>query len=444
MNNRYFKRIAGLIFIIGNVSAVFAQDSVKTFSLSQAIQLALEKNRQVRAARLDEKASVADYKKTDAIFLPQVAVSYTAMTTNDPLSAFGFKLEQRSIAATDFNPVLLNHPSAVPDFNTKFELTQPLINADMLYARKAAYNQSEVYRYQAERTEQYIVFAVKQAYLQVQLAGEAVKVFREALGTAGSIQAFTENHYLQGLIQKSDLLNARVQTALAESRMAEAKSNVKNASDQLSLLTGEPAGTVYDLQPVAGPEMMGSADTAVAVPANRPDLMAMQKAVDASVMMEKSAKMNYLPKLNAFGNYQLNDRNFAAGSARSYMAGVQLSWNIFSGTRTKHTVDAQRFRSEKLGEQLAGQKEQAQAELDKTRRDLNDARFELNTRKESVKQAAEALRILKNRYEQGLVNITDLQLAENQLSQQQLAMAQANFRLGVTQAYLIFLTTSNL
>lgn len=443
MNKIYFKSVIALLLLLGGFSAAFAQDSLKKLTLSQAIRLALEKNRQVRAARLDEKASMADYKKTDAIFLPQVSASYTAMTTNDPLSAFGFKLEQRSIAAADFNPSLLNHPTGTPDFNAKVEVMQPLINMDMLYARKAAYNQSEVFRYQAERTEQYVVFAVKQAYLQVQLAGDALKVFEEALATAKSIQTFTENHYQQGLLQKSDLLNARVQTSMAESRVTDAKSSVKDASDQLSLLTGQPAGTTFDLEQEAD-TVAGALDTAINVPANRPDLLAMQKAVESSEMMERSAKMNYLPKLNAFGNYQLNDRNFASGSANSYMAGIQLSWNIFSGNRTKHTVDAQRFRSEKLSEQLAGQKEAAQAELEKARRDLNDAGVELNSRIESVKQAAEALRILKNRYEQGLVNITDLQLAENQLSQQQLAQSQAKFKLNVTQAYLTFLTTSNL
>jgi outer membrane protein TolC len=58
-----------------------------------------------------------------------------------------------------------------------------------------------------------------------------------------------------------------------------------------------------------------------------------------------------------------------------------------------------------------------------------------------VEQAGEALRILQNRYEQGLVNTTDVLVAQMQLSQQKLLLAQAQFTANVTIANLQFLTT---
>ncbi len=60
-----------------------------------------------------------------------------------------------------------------------------------------------------------------------------------------------------------------------------------------------------------------------------------------------------------------------------------------------------------------------------------------------MENAAEALRILQDRYEQGLVNSTDVLQSQTQLSQQKLAKAQAVFAYNSTLAYIQFLTAAN-
>lgn len=55
-------------------------------------------------------------KQTEAIHLPQVSLSYTALVTDNPLNAFGVKLQKQSkITANDFNSALLNNPAAASD-----------------------------------------------------------------------------------------------------------------------------------------------------------------------------------------------------------------------------------------------------------------------------------------------------------------------------------------
>ena len=49
----------------------------------------------------------------------------------------------------------------------------------------------------------------------------------------------------QGLIQKSDLLNAQVQQTTIENSVAKAKSNIRNVSNYLSLLMGLKNGVIY-------------------------------------------------------------------------------------------------------------------------------------------------------------------------------------------------------
>ncbi|MDE3236401.1 MAG: TolC family protein [Bacteroidota bacterium] len=430
-----------LFFLNAAAIKVIGQETAKPITLDEVIASAVTNNRAVQLAKQDESIASSNFKQTEAVFLPQVGLSYTAMSTNNPLNAFGFKLQQKSITQMDFNPDLLNHPSGTPDFTTKVEVMQPLVNMDALYMRKGAQKQIEIYQLKTQRTKEYITFEAQRAYLQLQLAYDAVKVLEEALETTKAVYKFTDDHYKQGLIQQSDVLNVQVQVATIETNLATAKSNIKNASDYISLLMGVPTGTVYSVDSNVATAISGN-DTIVTVPATRADFVAMQRAIDASNLMIQSSKMSYLPRLNAFGSYQLNDSRMLGFGANAYLAGVQLSWDIFKGNRTKNTITTQTLERNKLSAQLAQQQEQSSLELNKTRRDIANAQYEISQHKTAIEQATESLRILRNRYEQGLVNTTDVMMATTQLSQQKLALAQATCNQQISKAYLQLLTTS--
>jgi outer membrane protein TolC len=439
----HFLRLLGFAVTaaLGLFSAAQAQENTKNLSLSNAIAAVLANNKNIQLAKLDGNIAAANYKQTDAIFLPQADLSYTAMSTNNPLNAFGFKLQQGAITQNDFNPALLNYPSATPDYMAQLEVKQPLLNIDMLYMRKGAEKQTEVYQYKTQRTQEYMTFETRKAYLQLQLAYEAVKVLIEAASTAKSVYKYTDDHFKQGLIQKSDLLNAQVHVSSIESNLAKANSSIRNASDNLSVLMAQPTGIIYRISD--GPQIASpTVDSTQKVFSNRSDFMAMQKAIDASALMIRSSQMSYLPRLNAFGNYQYNDSHLAGFGANAYLVGIQLSWNVFNGNKTRHVIAAQKLERDKLTVQLAQQKDQSQLELDKAYRDLSDARFEMGQDQAAIDQATEALRILQNRYQQGLVNTTDVLTADTQLSQLKFSLAQAQFTVNVTGAYIQLLTST--
>lgn len=421
---------------------VNSQNNIQPLSQEEALQAALSHNKNIHLAELDEKIAASNYKQTQTIFLPQAGFSYTAITTNHPLNAFGFKLQQQSIKQSDFNPDFLNNPSSSSDVMTKLDIQQPLLNLDMLYMRKGAAKQMELYELKTQRTKDYIQFEVQKALLQLQLAYEAVSVLEEALHTAQELFAFINNRVAQGLLQQSDALNAQVQIKTIESNLAEAKSNIGNASDFISFLMGRPYGTIYKVEKAKG-VVAPASGRSVTVPENRADFGAMKKAIEASEFMIKSQKMGYLPRLNAFGTYQLNDKTLTGFGSNAYLAGIQLSWSIFDGNRRRNTIATQILEKQKLLQQLSEQQVQSQLELNKTVRQLEDARFKIQQQQSAVTHASDALRILKNRYEQGLVNTTDVLMAQTQRSQQQLALAQAEFTYNLTHAYQQFLTSSS-
>jgi len=436
-----FKLILGLLLISGAGNAQ-SQESFKYLKLEEAIEKAYQQNRAIQLAKMDETIAGSRLKQTDALYLPQVGLSYTAMSTNNPLNAFGFKLQQKSISAADFNPDLLNNPKGTPDFSTKLEVMQPIINLDLLYQKKAAEKQAEMYQYQTQRTKEAIQLEVQKAYLQLGLIHASIKVLEEALNTSKTVASFTDNRFKQGLIQKSDLLNAQLQVRSVETNLAKAKSNLGNASDFMSLLMGQTTGQIYHVDEIAYSTATESGIITIPL-SDRADFMAMQKAIDATELSIVAAKKSYLPKLNAFGAYQLNDSRMFGFGANAYLAGVQLSWDIFKGNRTKNSIATQVLEKDKLSSQLLQQKEQAQLELGKTYRDLNNATYQRTQQEKAVEQATEALRILQNRYQQGLVNTTDVLMATTQLAQQQLALIQASYDKQISLAQIKFMTATN-
>ena len=423
--------------IMAFILSTNAQDR-RYISLTEAVETASTNNANVKISELDTKVANANYRQTDAVFLPQVDLGYTAMSTNNPLNAFGFLLQQQTVTAMDFDPAKLNNPGARQDYSAKVEAKLPLLNMDMIYARKGAKAQEEVYKYKAQRTKEYIEYEVKKAYTQLQMSYQAQSVLEASLKDVKQIHQSVTNFYDQGLIQKSDVLNAQVQVNTIESALAKAESNIHNASDGLRLLMGlESAEEVY-LTDSLSQKIESVQNNMLSI--SRSDIMAMNKALDATNMMVKSSKMAFLPRINAFGAYQLNDSKPLGFNANSYLVGINLSWNIFSGNQNKNKVKSYQFQRDKMQEELNLHVKQSQLELDKTKRDLRDLQIEINKQKASVEQADEVLRILANRHKEGLVNTTDLLMSQAQLSQQKLMLAQAIMSYNITQSYFEFLS----
>ncbi len=407
-------------------------------TVDKAVEIAVKNNSNVKMSDLDGKVANANYHQTDAVFLPQITVGYTALSTNNPLNAFGFLLQQESVTAMDFDPAKLNNPGASQNYSTQVEAKLPLLNMDMIYARKGAKANEEVYKYKVERTKEYIEFEVRKAYTQLQMSYQARNILQKSLDDVKQIHQSVSNFYNQGLVQKSDVLNAQVQVNTIEAALAKAESNIHNASDGLRLLMGQDANDeVYTTDSLS---QQMSLYQAAELSSFRSDIMALNKAVNATDMMVKSSQMAFLPRINAFGSYGLNDSKAFKFRNDSYLVGINLSWTIFSGNQNRSKMKSAQFQRDRMQEELSLHIKKEQLELNKTKRDLTDLQIEINKQKASVEQADEALRILANRHREGLASTTDLLMAQAQLSQQKLLLSQSIMSYNIIEAYLNFLS----
>jgi len=166
----------------------------------------------------------------------------------------------------------------------------------------------------------------------------------------------------------------------------------------------------------------------------------MAKGIESYNLMIRSSKMNYYPKLNAFASYQLNDNNAFGFNANSYLAGIQLSWNLFNGNRTKNTIVQQNLEKDKLEKQLKQKKDEDQLQVNHAYNQVSDALFKMKQKELSIQQATEALRVLQNRYEQGLVKTNEVLQSQTQLAEQKLGYVQAIYDYNLALATLSFLT----
>ena len=174
--------LTGIIFIS---TLGFSQDTL-SISKKEIRQKASDKNLKIKIANKEFQSAQADYRQSNAVFLPNITLSHTGIVTTNPLMAFGSKLNQGILTAADFNPNLLNNPDKVQNFATKIEVLQPLLNVDGLYGRQAAKSKMEAYQLQTERTKEYLQLEVDKAFMQLQLSYKAVAVLEKANKTGNA------------------------------------------------------------------------------------------------------------------------------------------------------------------------------------------------------------------------------------------------------------------
>jgi outer membrane protein TolC len=426
------------IMLLLMTSIVRAQETVP-ISKEDVLNRVSNENLAIKISEQEFFQARADYRQTNTVFLPNITASHTGIATTNPLMAFGSKLNQEILTQNDFNPNLLNNPSQIENYATKIEIQQPLINVDGIYQRKAAKSKMEAMSLQTQRTTDYLLFEVDKAYMQLQLAYKGVDVLELALQTAIENKKIAENSFKQGYLQRADVLSVEVRVTEVKNQLQTAKSNIENASNYLSFLMNTNSNAI--LKPIDSLTVSNvNLYVNKSITENRSDIKAMHMALDAYEAMNKADKMAFLPRLNAFGSYELYDDKVFQGDANGYLFGAQLSWNIFEGSKRFGKAQKSKAEFDKSKLEYEQYVSQSNLELNKAKRMLTDAENRLNLTQLALKQSKESLRIRTNRFEEGLEKTSDLLAAETQYAQKQLEYYQTIFEYNYAQAYLQFLT----
>ncbi|MGE5729851.1 MAG: TolC family protein [Gemmatimonas sp.] len=387
-----------------------------------------------RAAAANARAQAAAALGPLKGILPSVRFEAGYIRTTDPIGVFGTSLRQRTITQANFDPQRLNYPPAVGNFQSGIVVEQPLFNADAWIGRRAAMHAADAGHASEEWTQFSTRVDVVQAYYGAILASERVSTLGAAARAAGAHLSQAQSMVRQGLVTKSDALLASVRASDIDAQLAEAKGEAANARRQLAVMLGlDGRDPPQQLEvPAALPSgdrirAVVASDTGSIEGAQRADVRAASRQVDAARADALRARSTYLPRLNSFARYDWNSSDRPYAGDRNWTVGIMASWNIFSGASDLGDVQASAARASAAQAQDEAARANARLDVEQSRTSLDVALTRLSIAERATMQSAEAHRIVGRKYEGGLASVAELLDAQATELQSALALSQAKF-----------------
>lgn len=385
-------------------------------SLAQAVNIALKNNPTVHAAGAYADAAQHAIDATRAGYLPQLNFSEGVTRGNNPVYVFGTLLTQRQFTAANFDLGFLNTPPAVDNFRTQFSASMPLYDFGRTSGQmKNARLQARGIRESVSRTEQSVVFDVISGYLNSLLAREQVQVAQAAVAMTQADLDRARAREQQGLAVASDVLSAQAQLAQAKENLIRAQNGVDISQAALNVAMGVPENA---------PTQTEGKLAAVQVPVNdlaslqqralkqRPDYHGAQLQAEQAQNSVSLARKEYFPRIDMMGSWEQDNQTFAARGGNNWVAGATLTFNIFNGGAREAGIAESRAYERRAQAMRSRMESAVRLQVREAYLNLNAARQRVEVSRDSAAQAAESLRILRNRYEAGLVTIMDVLRAE--------------------------------
>ncbi len=387
-------------------------------TLQQAVNIALEKNPQRKAALADTRAASAGVKQAKSFLYPHATFSETATDGSYPVYVFGSKLRQERFGASDFALNVLNTPAPFGNFATRFGGTWNLFDsmASWRTVNRAERVQDAANR-QLERTGQEIVFRVADSYYAVLLAKKQLEVAEQAMKTADAILERSKNRVESGVVVESDSLSAQVRLATRKQELIRAQNNVAMARAQLSAAMGlstqsdfEPSDALAERNlPVTPLEDLEKQAIEM-----RPDLKRIRLEEAAQQESVSIAKSSFGPRVNAFADWEADNPTLVAGGGgNNWVAGIEVQFDLFEGGAKQAELSRQRAMKEKVAAMKEMATDAVRLEVRKAYYDVDATRQQLESARASIAESQESLRINQDRYEAGLSTVTDLLAAED-------------------------------
>jgi outer membrane protein len=403
--------------ILAGSLAAQAPAAGSPLSLQQAVAIALEKNPLRKAAAADTRAASAGVKEARSFLLPHLNFSETATRGNDPVYVFGSKLRQQRFTADDFTLNRLNTPLPYGNFATRFGGTWNLFDSfASWHGMTRARQMNEAAAHQFDRTDQEILFRVVQAYYGALLAQKQLEVATHAEQTAKSIMERSQTRFDSGLVVESDLLTAKVRFASREQELIRAKNNVALAQAQLNTAMGVPVDSQYEaVDPGAERDLPNPilADLEQKALLSRPDLKRLDSEQAAQQQSVSIAKSSFGPRVNAFAGWELdNPTMLAGGGGNNWLGGIELQFDLFQGGAKKAALSRERALADKIAALKEAAGDRVRLEVRQAYYDQDSSRQQVTVARAAIAQAQESLRINQDRYDAGLITITDLLGAE--------------------------------
>ncbi|HET7506242.1 MAG TPA: TolC family protein [Kofleriaceae bacterium] len=443
--------------LIGTIGALLLAGATparadRSLTLDDAIGLARNHNRDLRAARERMAIAKAGVEQARAALLPTAAVQGRYAHNNKEVDFDAGLLAQPTFGLADaiksssgnaaeaaaidaFEQVARAELAAQPTVViTKQEQLDGIVNASvpliappawfgLTAARKSLDAASAGYQV----NEASVLVAVAQAYFAAAGSDELVVARRDAVTVATETFDVAKARVAAELANQVESTRAETALVRAQQDLAEAENARAAAYRALGTLIGtrEPitahAVDTIPAEPGALEPLVGEAR------AHRPEIAAEQATIAAATASARAAAWRWSPTLSAFGNLHLQNYAGFSGDKYSWAVGLQLDWLVFDGgarDAQRHIALAQRREAEArldlLGDAVSDEVTNAHGALATKRKGVGAAQ-------RSVELARETLRLIRAQYEAGTAKQLDVLQAQDVLVAAEVALAQAHF-----------------
>ncbi len=381
--------------------------SPRKLTLSEAVDLALKQNSNLRIDRAKVRGNQYRAAGTHADELPQVKTDAglfeIARTQNLTIPA-GSLGAYPGIGLLPGSTVLINqgnHNFFIANTTVEQPLTQLI---KLRAARHAA--QADVRASQADlrRAENEIALQVRQVYIEILIGRLEMQAM--ALHTAAAEQSLKENTdgVSTGTLLDVAVLGQRTNLLQSKYQLIKLENQISDLTGDLNDLAGLPVDTKLELAPIStettSPLLSLGEYRDLGINQN-PEIQAAMEAVEKARQGVRIAKADYIPDVGAFAQYTYqNGVPFLVHNNGS--VGLRMSWKVFDWGKRSVAIgegEAQVMQAEENVQRL---KRRVTLQVEKSYRNLELAKQMTTTARAALEQARETRRLDGDRYNVGV------------------------------------------
>ena len=242
-------------------------------------------------------------------------------------------------------------------------------------------------------------------------ASQTIKVLEENLNASQKRDETFLKLENNGLMARNDRLKAQLQTSNIELQLLDAHNNYSIANINMDLLLGLPETTEIKIDENYIDDLTENQPVSYFLNVafqNRKDLQSVDYQVKAANIVAKAAKAEHLPTVALTGGYVAADIPGLVTITNAINIGVGVQYNLDNLWKKNTSLLKAQAREKQLvanGELL---NDQIKLEINRDFQNSNLAKKKIEVYERALEQATENYRITKNKFDNGLVNITDL------------------------------------
>ena len=434
MNTRIRIIFASSALLLG---AVPTSAQERPVTLQEAIEAGRSASPDVRAAQARATAAGQGRSAAGAFRWPMVALEAGAIRSDDPVAAFGGRLRQGRFSQADFDPAVLNHPDALTDWGGAVGAMWAPIDFSADAAYRAAAAEAEAAGLGASWAARAAAFRAEARYAEAVGAEGLLRAAGAALDAAEESVRLMERRREEGVLTDADLLQARAAAQGARAKHIDARRIRDDARGRLALAMGWVDGAV----PVPVDTVFGTpAAEGTGEVAGRADLQASEAALRAAEARLAQVRRSRLPRVEGFARLETHSSKAFSGAEEDWTVGFQVRIPVFTGFAISSQERAAAAMRDAAVQDHQGRLLEAEAQVTEAARAVEAAGQGAQAADAAAAAASEAARLMRRRFEEGLITTADLLGVEAQAAAMAAQAVNARLGLHLAVARLAFLT----